>query len=119
MELGVFLPEAIAKDAINPRIKWDGAPRLNRQEMRGIEADPESGTLMVHVDVHWYKMSRRRFERMLMAIGVHAREAKEMADVARANGIQYNEAFDVACKLALKQLAEEQQAEEAQEEADE
>ena len=119
MVLDVYLPAAIAKDAINPRIKWDGMPKLNRQELREIEENPVSKSILVHVDVRWYKMSRRRFERMLMAIGIHARDAKEMADVARANGFQYNEAFDIACKLAIKQLAEEQQAEEAQEEADE
>lgn len=122
MELGVFLPVLIAKMAMNPKIRWDGVPKLNHQTLSKIIADPESGRIEVHVKVRWLKMSRRRFERMLMAIGVHARDAKEMADMARAKGCPYNEAFDVICKMAIGQVDEEQETEaeeELEEETDE
>lgn len=70
MELGMMMTMMMAKEKINPKIKWDGAPKTMSITLVGADIDLENKRIVVTAKVKRRKMSRKRFEHMMMAIGV-------------------------------------------------
>lgn len=102
MEIGMCLPVMIAKDAINPMIRWHGAPKASKYIFEKVEFDPETHCLAARVKVEWMKMTRKRLVRLLMAIGIHARDAQRLAWLANEKGIPYPMAFEIVLKAQLE-----------------
>lgn len=91
-----------ARERINPRIRWHGAPKVRKHILEKVEFDQEMKCLAARVKVRWMKMTRKRFVRLLMAIGIHARDAYMLAGVAHERGIPYPMAFELVCKAATE-----------------
>ena len=96
----MMAPMMAAKEKLNPKIKWDGTPKTMSITLVGADIDRESRRIMVTARVKRRKMSRKRFERMLMAIGVYPRKTRVLADAAREVGLPYEIAFEATCFAA-------------------
>lgn len=78
---------------LNPKIRWHGVPKFMTHRVKMVEFDPESKMLMAQVEVNIRKISRKRLERIAMAMGIHARDAKFIADQAHQFGLEYKDAL--------------------------
>ena len=90
-----------ARERINPRIRWHGAPKVCKHILEKVELDPERHCLVARVKVRWMKMTRKRLVRLLMAIGIHARDAQDLARIANERDIPYPMAFEIVCGPAI------------------
>lgn len=99
MELGMMMTMMMmmAKEKINPKIKWHGTPNTVQITLVDEDIDLENKRIVVTAKVKRRKMSRKRFEKMMMAIGVCARKAKGIAIIAREAGLPYEIAFEATC----------------------
>jgi hypothetical protein len=96
MELGMMYPLMDMK--INDKIRWHGVPKVKKFVLIKMEADLENKVMAAQIKVEPFKMTRKRFERVLMALGVHAIHARELSGIAKRIGIPYLLAFDAFCK---------------------
>lgn len=97
MELGMMMPMMMAKEKINPKIKWHGTPNTVQITLVDEDIDLENKRIVVTAKVKRRKMSRKRFEHMMMAIGVCPRKTRVLADIAREVGTPYENAFEATC----------------------
>lgn len=96
MELGMMNPLMDMK--INDKIRWHGVPKIKKFVLKKMEADLENKVMVAQIKVEPFKMTRKRFERVLMAMGVHAIHARELSGLAKRLEIPYILAFESFCK---------------------
>ena len=92
----------VIKDAFNPKIIWHRAPKVKNITFERVELDEEHRGLVLHVRESRRKMTRKRFERMLMAMGMRARVAKIISREAARLELPYADTLDYFCKAAVK-----------------
>ena len=73
---------ALRLRTLNPKIILDGAPKFLTHRVKMVEFDRVNKVLMAQVEVKFRKISRKRFERIAMALGIDARDARWIADQA-------------------------------------
>ena len=97
----------LIRQRVNPRIRWHGAPKVCRYVMEKVTFDQEMHCLVAAVRVIWPRMTRKRFERVLKALGMKDRDARMIADEANARNIPYNKALTVVISAGVEAEAEE------------
>lgn len=78
---------------LNPKIRWHGAPKFLTCRVKTVEFYPGCKALMAQAEVNCRKISRKRFERIAMALGVVPRTARWIADGVNAAGLEYKDAL--------------------------
>ena len=103
------------KEAYNPKIRWHGVPKICKHTVEKVDFNPENGCFMARIRVRWMKITRKRFIRLLMAMGVEAREAGWYANEAKKIDIPYI----VALSCFMEPESDEESQEEPKEEPEE
>ena len=102
----------VMKEAYNPKIRWHGAPKICKRTVEMVDFNPEDRCLVARIKVRWMKIARKRFIRLLMAMGVEAREAEWYANEANKRGVPYIAALSIFMEMENDEESEEEPEEE-------
>ena len=103
------------KDAIAPQIRWHGVPKTCKHTVEKVDFNPENGCLMARVKVSMMRLTRKRFIRVLMALGFKARDAHMLANEALKCDLPYCVALEALLRDGNEEEAEEKPKEEPEE----
>ena len=97
-----------ATRVMNPKIEWHGSPQFMKIEVEVVDVDVERKQIAIKAKPKFRKISRKRFERIMMALGISARSARKIADESLRCNLEYKEAL----KVLMFALNEEDEPEE-------
>jgi hypothetical protein len=96
------------KDAIAPQIRWHGVPKTCKHTVEKVDFNPENGCLMARVKVSMMRLTRKRFIRVLMALGFKARDAHMIANEAMKRDLPYSLALEVLLRAGNEEEPKEE-----------